>query len=49
MTRGPHATRTPRERFVLCGVVFPDQVVEQEGELTEARGLVEAAGGRQGC
>jgi GTP-binding protein HflX len=45
MTRELHATRTPRERFVLCGVLFPDQVVEQEGELTEARGLVEAAGG----
>jgi len=45
MTREPQATRTPRERFVLCGVLFPDQEVEQEGELTEVRGLVEAAGG----
>jgi len=45
MTREPQATRTPRERFVLCGVLFSDQVVEKEGELSEARGLVEAAGG----
>ena len=45
MTRETYATRTPRERFVLCGVLFPEQVVEQEGELSEAHGLVVAAGG----
>ncbi len=45
MTRAPQDAGCPLERFVLCGVLFPDQVVEHEGELTEARGLVEAAGG----
>ena len=45
MTREPQDTCTPRERFILCGVLFPDQVVEHEGELTEVRDLVEAAGG----
>ena len=45
MTRAPQDAGCPQERFVLCGVLFPDQVVEHEGELTEARGLVEAAGG----
>ena len=40
-----HDAGCPRERFVLCGVLFPDQVEEHEGALTEARGLVEAAGG----
>jgi GTP-binding protein HflX len=41
----PYDAGCPKERFVLCGVLFPDQVVEHEGALTEARGLVEAAGG----
>jgi len=45
MTREAQATRTPSERFVLCGVLFPDQAGEHEGDLTEAHGLVEAAGG----
>lgn len=45
MRRDPQATRAPRERFVVCGVLFPDHVKEQEGALTELRGLVEAAGG----
>jgi GTP-binding protein HflX len=45
MTRETYATGSPRERFVLCGVLFPEQVVEQEGELSEAHGLVFAAGG----
>lgn len=45
MRRDPQATRAPRERFVVCGVLFPDHVKEQEGALTELRGLVHAAGG----
>ena len=44
MTRGPYSTRAPRERVLVTGVIFPDQEVEHEGELHEARGLVEAAG-----
>jgi GTPase len=44
MSRIPQETRRPKERALLCGVVFPDQPVETAGPLTEARGLVEAAG-----
>ncbi len=44
MTRIPLDTKRPTERALLCGVVFPDQPVETAGPLTEARGLVAAAG-----
>jgi GTP-binding protein HflX len=44
VSRDPQATRRPRERALLCGVVFPDQEVEDGGPLTEAAGLVAAAG-----
>jgi len=33
------------ERVLVCGVILPDQPVEREGPLTEARGLVRASGG----
>ncbi len=44
MSREPRPTRQPRERMVVCGVVFPDQPVEQAGPLSELRGLLGAAG-----
>ncbi|MEM7517731.1 MAG: GTPase HflX, partial [Planctomycetota bacterium] len=40
---GPHVTRTPRERVIVCGAIFPDHPRESEGELTEIRGLIKAA------
>jgi GTP-binding protein HflX len=44
MRRDSHPTRAPRERILVSGVLFPDQPIEHEGELHEARGLVAAAG-----
>ncbi|QDU68877.1 GTPase HflX [Engelhardtia mirabilis] len=44
MSREPHANRAPRERVIVCGVLFPDFPEETEGPLTEARGLIQAAG-----
>jgi len=44
MSRTPAETRRPRERVLVCGVLFPGQMVEHEGPLSEAKGLVEAAG-----
>ncbi|MEZ5979759.1 MAG: hypothetical protein R3F34_16290 [Planctomycetota bacterium] len=44
MSRAPEPTKRPKERVLLCGVVFPDQEVEDAGPLTEAAGLVVAAG-----
>lgn len=46
MSREPKATKAPRERVLLCGLLLGDQDVEHEGELAEARGLVEAAEGQ---
>ena len=43
MSRKPFDTKTPRERVILCGVIFPDQKVESEGPLTEIEGLAVAA------
>jgi GTPase len=37
-------TRRPRERALLCGLLTPDQIEEAEGPLSEAAGLVQAAG-----
>lgn len=44
MSRAPRATRAPVERALLCGAIFPGQAEEAEGPLSEARGLVQAAG-----
>ena len=44
MSRTPEQTRRPRERFLVCGVLLPDQAVEHEGPLSEARSLIKAAG-----
>lgn len=43
MTRGIHPTRRQRERVLVCGVLFPNQVEEHDGALSEARGLATAA------
>lgn len=45
MSRDPVATRAPRERVLLCGVLMEDQQPEHGGVLSELRGLVEAANG----
>ena len=45
MSREPLPTRPPRERVLVCGVLIGDQEPEHGGELTEIRGLVEAAEG----
>lgn len=45
MSRSPEATRRPQERFLIAGALFPDQEKESGGPLSEARGLVQAAGG----
>jgi len=44
MSRAPTPTRPPRERILVCGVLFPDQALEHDGPLSEATSLVEAAG-----
>jgi len=44
MSRQPTATRPPREKILVCGVLFPGQVAEHDGPLSEAISLVEAAG-----
>jgi GTP-binding protein HflX len=44
MSRAPVPTGQPRERVLTCGVLFPGQPVEHDGALSEARGLVTAAG-----
>ena len=44
MSRGLHPTGRPRERILVCGVLFPDQPVEGDGPLSELRGLITAAG-----
>ena len=45
MSRKPEATRTPRDRVLICGILIGDQKPEHGGELSEIRGLVAAAGG----
>ncbi|MCE9592782.1 MAG: GTPase HflX [Planctomycetes bacterium] len=37
-------TARPRERFLMCGVVLPEEASEHDGDLSELRGLLEAAG-----
>jgi GTPase len=44
MSRASHPTAKPRERVLVCGVLFPGMVSEHEGPLTELRDLLEAAG-----
>jgi len=44
MARTPLPTRREKERILVCGVLFPEQVAEVDGPLTELRGLLEAAG-----
>ena len=44
MPKQPIQTSRPAERVLLCGLVLPDQAEEPAGALTEAAGLVEAAG-----
>jgi len=44
MSRVSEPTKPPQERVLMCGVLFPEQPTESEGPLSEARGLVEAAG-----
>jgi GTP-binding protein HflX len=44
MSRRPEETRPPRERILVCGVLFPEQAAEHDGPLSEAKSLVEAAG-----
>jgi GTP-binding protein HflX len=44
MSKRPSETRLPRERILVCGVLFPDQPHEHDGPLSEAKSLVEAAG-----
>ena len=44
MSRSPVTTHKPRERILVCGALLADQPSEHEGPLSEARGLVAAAG-----
>ena len=39
------ATKASRERMLICGVLLGDQKAEPDGELSELKGLVSAAGG----
>jgi len=44
MSSETYATERAAERVLVCGVILPDQAVECEGPLTEARGLCKASG-----
>ncbi len=44
MSRSAMHQRPPRERILVCGVLFPGQHVEHGGPLTELRSLLDAAG-----
>jgi GTP-binding protein HflX len=44
MSKAAHFIRPPRERILVCGVLFPGQHAEHGGPLTELRSLIEAAG-----
>ena len=43
MSRPSEPVRSPRERVIVCGVVFPDFPEESGGPLSEVRALVQAA------
>jgi GTP-binding protein HflX len=45
MSRIPRPTRAPQERVLVCGVRFTDVAPFEDEDLTEAKGLVEAAEG----
>jgi len=45
LSREAQPTAAPKERVVVCGVVFPDFPAEAGGPLSEARALVVAADG----
>lgn len=44
MSREPRSTAQPRERILVCGVVFPDHPRTSAGPLAEMRALLDAAG-----
>lgn len=44
MSDETYATERAAERVLVCGVILPDQAIECEGPLTEARGLCKASG-----
>lgn len=44
MSKELKTIRPPRERILVCGVLFPGQHVEYGGPLTELRSLIDAAG-----
>ncbi len=44
MSRALVPSRRPRERVLVCGVLFPGQHAEHGGPLSELRALLEAAG-----
>ena len=44
MGREGRATGKPKEQVLLCGLILDGQTAEAEGPLSEAAGLVEAAG-----
>jgi GTP-binding protein HflX len=44
MSKAPTPSRRPRERILVCGVLFPGQVEEHDGALSELRSLLLAAG-----
>ena len=43
MSRDPQPTGSPRERVLVCGVLFPEFEQEFEGELSEVKALVVAS------
>lgn len=44
MSRAPQATRRPKERVLVCGLILPNFGEESAGPLHEASGLILAAG-----
>jgi len=44
MKKGAAPIRPPRERILVCGVLFPGQQLEHDGPLSELRSLLHAAG-----
>ncbi len=44
MKKQNQPTSRPRERVLMCGVVLPGEEREHDGDLSELRGLLEAAG-----
>ncbi|MEE8469364.1 MAG: GTPase HflX [Planctomycetota bacterium] len=43
MSRDPQPSGSPRERVLVCGVLFPEFGAEFEGELSEVKALIEAS------